>query len=73
MVYTDSIVIWEPEESTLEKKFQSVSTVCKDVGSNVDLGKCVVIKISLKTGVLEKVKCNNHEIKNGELKPLENK
>jgi DUF1009 family protein len=55
--------MWEPNESTLEKKLQRVVTVCKDFGLNVSLDKCVVMKISQNTGCMEKIKCNNHEMK----------
>jgi hypothetical protein len=50
MVYTDDIVIWEPKESTLEKKFQKTVTVWKDFGLKVSLDKCVVMKKSQRQG-----------------------
>jgi hypothetical protein len=50
MVYTYSVVIWEPYECTFEKKFQRVVTLCKDSGLNVSLVKYVFMKISQKTG-----------------------
>jgi hypothetical protein len=62
-VYADDTVIWEQNESTLEKKFQKVITVCKDFGIKVNLDKCVAMKISRKKGGLENIKCGNHEIK----------
>jgi hypothetical protein len=34
MVYADDIVIWEPNASSLEKKFQRVVLVCKDFELN---------------------------------------
>jgi hypothetical protein len=42
IVYTDDIVTWELSESTLDKKFQRVVSVCKDFGLNVNLDKYVV-------------------------------
>jgi hypothetical protein len=56
-------VVWEPNERTSKKKFQRVVAVCKDFGLSVSLHKCVVMKISQKTGSMRKIKCNNHEIK----------
>jgi hypothetical protein len=50
IVYEDATVIWEPNERTLEKKFQRAVTVSKDFGLNVNLDSCVVMKISQKTG-----------------------
>jgi hypothetical protein len=63
MVYADCIVIWESNESSLEKKFQKVITVCKYFGLKANLDKCVVKKMSWKPGGMEKIKCNNYEIK----------
>jgi hypothetical protein len=63
MVHTDDIVIWDLNESNLEKKFQKVVTLCRDFGSNVNLHKCVVMKIICKTGGMEKIECYNPEIK----------
>jgi hypothetical protein len=57
----------EPIESTLGKKFQWVGAVCKYFGLSANLDKCVVKKISQKTGSMEKLECNNHKIKSGEL------
>jgi hypothetical protein len=63
MVYTDDIVVWEPNGSTLEKKLQRVVTVCEDFGLNVCLSKCVVMEISWNMGCMEKINCNSHELK----------
>jgi hypothetical protein len=63
MVCTGSTVIWEPKESTLEKKFQRAVTVYKDCGLNVNLDQCLVMKISWKIVGMEEIKCSNHEIK----------
>jgi hypothetical protein len=62
IVYADDIVIWELNESTLEKKFHRTIAVCTDLGLSVNLDKCVVMKISWKTVDMEKLECNNHEI-----------
>jgi hypothetical protein len=43
MVQADNIVMWEPNESTLENKFQTVA-VHKDFGLNVSFDKCAVMK-----------------------------
>jgi hypothetical protein len=56
-------IIWELNESPLQKKFQRAVMACTDFGLNVNLNKCVDMKISQKTGGMEKTKCNNHEIK----------
>jgi hypothetical protein len=66
-LYANDIFIWEPNKCTTEKKFQRVVRVCKDFGLNVNLDRCVVMKISGKTRGMEKMKCNNYEIKSGEL------
>jgi hypothetical protein len=50
-------------ESKLEKKFQSVITVCEDFRLNIYLDKCVVMKISWKTETMGKTKDNDHEMK----------
>lgn len=47
MVCIDDRVIWEPNENTLQNKFQRVITVCKDSELNVNLDK-YVMKISQK-------------------------
>lgn len=31
MVHADNIIIWEPNVSTLDKKFHRVVTVCEDL------------------------------------------
>jgi hypothetical protein len=49
MVCTDNIVIWELNESILEKIFQRVVSMCKDFELNVSSDKCVVMKISQMT------------------------
>jgi hypothetical protein len=67
IVYADDIVKWKPNESTLEKKFQTALTACKDFGLNVNFGTCVVMKISWKTRGMEKIKFNNHYIKEVEI------
>jgi bifunctional ADP-heptose synthase (sugar kinase/adenylyltransferase) len=54
--------MWEPKEGTLQKKFQSVVTVCKDFGLNVSVDKCDYENNPEYRG-MEKIKCNNHEIK----------
>jgi hypothetical protein len=43
-VYADDKVILKSKESTTEKKFQRVATLCKDFELNVNLEKYVVIK-----------------------------
>jgi hypothetical protein len=53
----------ELTESTLRKKYQRDVSVCKDFGLNVNLDKCMVMKMSQKTGDMEEIKCNNCEIK----------
>jgi hypothetical protein len=63
MVCTDNVVIWELNESILEKTFQRVVSVCKDFGLNVNSDKCVVMKISQKARGMELIKCNDHEVK----------
>jgi hypothetical protein len=35
--------------------------VCKDFRINVHFDLCMVMKISQKTGGMEKIKCNKHE------------
>jgi hypothetical protein len=55
--------IWEPKESTLEQRSKRVFTVCKDYGLNVSLDKYEVMKISHKTVLMKKIKCNDHEMK----------
>lgn len=42
-------------------------SVCKYFGLSANLDKCVVKKISQKTGSMEALECNNHKIKSGEL------
>jgi hypothetical protein len=49
MVHKHITVIWESKESSLEKKFQRVVTVCKYFRLNANLYKCVVMKRSSKT------------------------
>jgi hypothetical protein len=48
-MYIQMTVIWEPNESTLEKKFQRVLTLYK-------VDKCVITKINQKTGSMGQVK-----------------
>jgi hypothetical protein len=47
----------------LKKKLQTVITAYEYFGLVVSLAKCVVIKISNMTGAIEKIRCDNHEIK----------
>jgi hypothetical protein len=63
MTYADNIVKWEPNKSSLEKNIQRVVAVCEEFGLSVNLDKCVVMKISWKTGSMENTKCNSHGIK----------
>jgi hypothetical protein len=57
----DNIIVWELNEITVKKKFQRLVTVCKYFfGLNVNLDKCVVMKMSQKAKIMEKMKCNNH-------------
>jgi hypothetical protein len=50
MVYAVDIVIWEPNESISEKKFERIIIVCTNFGLSVNLDKYVVMKIIQKTG-----------------------
>jgi hypothetical protein len=59
-------VIREMNKSTLKKKFEKAVTVCKDSGLKANLDKCVVMKICQKKVGMEKIKCNNREIKEAE-------
>jgi hypothetical protein len=45
------------------KASKRVFTVCKDYGLNVSLDKYEVMKISHKTVLMKKIKCNEHEMK----------
>jgi hypothetical protein len=46
VVYADNIVMWEQNESTLEKEFQRVFTVYKDFGLNINLDRHRVTNLS---------------------------
>jgi hypothetical protein len=50
VVCVDDIVMWEPNGSSIEKKFQGVVIVGKDVRLNACLDIYRVMKISQKAG-----------------------
>jgi hypothetical protein len=56
VVHADNTDIWEPNQSTSQKKFWRAVTVCRDAGLNLNLDICVVMKTSQKTGSVEEKK-----------------
>jgi hypothetical protein len=50
---------WEGMESLYRRNFKG----CKEFALGVSLDKCMVMKLRWKTGDVEKIKYNNHKIK----------
>jgi predicted fused transcriptional regulator/phosphomethylpyrimidine kinase len=53
-------------QSTIQKKFESIVPACEVFELSVSLDKCVVMEMSWKTRSMENIKYNNHVVKSVE-------